>query len=106
MDGASIGAGALVGASAFVPAAFEVPERHLAAGNPAKVVRELDDTALAWKANGVRVYQELARRSRASLTACDPLDQVEPDRPELSTGAEVSVPLHVARQRGAETGGS
>jgi phenylacetic acid degradation protein len=102
MDDAAIGEEALVGAGAFVPAGMEVPARHLAAGNPAKVVRELDPTALAWKANGVRVYQELARRSRSSLVACEPLAEVEPDRPSLSTGTEVSVPLHVARQRGAD----
>jgi phenylacetic acid degradation protein len=99
MDGAVIGDEALVGAGAFVPAGLEVPPRHLVAGNPAKVVRELDETALAWKANGVRVYQELAQRSRGSLLVCEPLPEAEPDRPSLSTGTEVSVPLHVARQR-------
>jgi phenylacetic acid degradation protein len=99
MDGAVIGNEALVGANAFVPAAFEVPARHLVAGNPAKVVRELDETALAWKANGVRTYQELARRCLATLEPCAPLTEAEPDRPTLSTGAEVAVPLHRARAR-------
>ncbi|MCD9623421.1 gamma carbonic anhydrase family protein [Rhabdothermincola salaria] len=106
MDGARIGGEALVGANAFVPAGMEVPARHLAAGNPAKVVRELDDTALGWKANGVRVYQELARRSRGSLLRCEPLAEIEPDRPSLSTGTEVSVPLHVARERAEDEGSS
>lgn len=105
MDGAVIGEGALVGASAFVPAEMEVPARHLAAGNPAKVVRELDDTALAWKANGVRVYQQLARRSRDSLVACEPLTEVEDGRPSLTTGTDVSVPLREARRRTDPPGG-
>ena len=99
MDGADIGERALVGANSFVPAGLEVPADHLAAGNPAKVVRELDADALAWKANGIRVYQELAVRSRASLRAVEPLSEVEPDRPTLSTTEATSVPLHEFRRR-------
>ncbi len=67
MDGADIGGRALVAANAFVPAGLVVPADHLAAGNPAKVIKELDADALAWKANGIQVYQELARRCRATL---------------------------------------
>ena len=99
MDGADVGGRALVGANAFVPAGMVVPADHLVAGNPAKVVRELDDDALAWKANGIRVYQDLARRSRATLRPVAPLTEVEPDRPSLTTTAATSVPLHELRRR-------
>jgi phenylacetic acid degradation protein len=99
MDGAAIGEHALIAANSFIPAEFVVPPRSLAAGNPAKVVRELDETTLAWKARGVRVYQELARRSLASLKACDPLTAVEPDRPRVSTGSDVSQPLATFRRQ-------
>ena len=99
MDGADIGGRALVAANAFVPAGLVVPADHLAAGNPAKVVKELDADALAWKANGIRVYQELARRCRATLLAVEPLAEEEPDRPSLSTTTATSVPLHEFRQR-------
>jgi len=99
MDGADVGARALVGANAFVPAGLAVPADHLAAGNPAKVVRELDEDALAWKANGIRVYQELARRSRATLKPAVPLAEPEPDRPSLTTTTATSVPLHEFRRR-------
>ena len=98
MDGAVIGAGSLIGANSFVRAGFEVPERSLVAGNPAKVIRELDETALAWKANGIRVYQELARRSLATLRPVTPDTVVRPDRSTLPFGAEVSVPLLELRQ--------
>ena len=54
MDGADIGRRALVGANAFIPAGLVVPADHLAAGNPGKVIKELDAEALAWKANGIR----------------------------------------------------
>ena len=99
MDGADIGGRALVAANAFVPAGLVVPANHLAAGNPAKVVKELDADALAWKANGIRVYQELARRCRATLLAVEPLAEEEPDRPSLSTTTATSVPLHEFRRR-------
>ena len=101
MDGADIGTRALVAANAFIPAGLVVPPDHLAAGNPGKVVKELDAEALAWKANGISVYQELARRSRATLVACQPLPEAEPDRPQLAATAIDSVPLHERRQRGS-----
>ena len=69
------------------------------AGNPAKVIRELDETTLAWKARGVRVYQELARRSLASLKPCEPLTVAEPDRPRVSTTSDVSQPLSTYRRQ-------
>jgi phenylacetic acid degradation protein len=99
MDGAVIGARALVAANSFVAAALEVPPDHLAAGNPAIVVRELDEQLLAWKANGIRVYQELTRRSRATLQRVEPLSYPEPNRPSLSTTADTSVPLHEFRRK-------
>ncbi len=99
MDGVVVGEHALVAANSFVPAEFMVPPRSLAAGNPAKVIRELDETTLAWKARGVRVYQELARRSLASFKPCEPLTAVAPDRPRVSTSSDVSQPLATFRRR-------
>ena len=98
MDGAVIGERAFVAAHSFVKAGFVVPPATLAAGNPAVVSRELTDDELAWKANGTRIYQRLAERCRASLRPVTPLPAVEPDRPALTTGADVSVPLHVYRR--------
>jgi phenylacetic acid degradation protein len=97
MDDVSVGEYAFVGAHAFVRAGFVVPPRTLAAGAPAKVVRELTGEELAWKANGTRVYQELAARSRASLREVTPLAAAEPDRPRLSTSGDTAVPLDRAR---------
>ena len=99
MDGVVIGEHALIAANSFVPAEFEVPPRTLVAGNPAKIIRELDDTTLTWKARGVRVYQDLAQRSLTSLRPCEPLDAVEPDRPRVSTTSNVSQPLATYRRQ-------
>ncbi|MBP1325992.1 phenylacetic acid degradation protein [Leucobacter exalbidus] len=94
LDGATIGAGALVGAGSLVTAGTEIPERVLALGSPARVIRVLDDTALAWKEQGVHVYQELTARSRATLRQVDPLPEAEKERGRVSTDATTSQPLH------------
>jgi len=92
MDGAVIGEGSFVGAMSFVRAGFVVPPRTLVAGVPAKIVRELDEKEMGWKANGTRQYQELAERCLASLEECAPLPAIEPGRPEAKP--ILAVPLH------------
>lgn len=79
-DNASIGDGAIVAAMAFVKAKMVVPPRVLVAGMPARIVRALTETELAWKIEGTRSYQELTRRSLATMKATVPLTVVEPDR--------------------------
>jgi carbonic anhydrase/acetyltransferase-like protein (isoleucine patch superfamily) len=98
MDGAVIGDFTFVGACTFVRAEMEVPARHVVAGNPARVLRELTDAEMAWKANGTGVYQELARRSRHSLRPTVPLPAIEENRPRLSTGQDAAVPLREYRR--------
>ena len=83
MDNAVIGESSIVAASAFVKAGAEIPPRSLAAGMPAKVIRALSDDEIAWKVDGTRTYQDLARRSLATMTECDPLTAVESDRPRI-----------------------
>ena len=83
MDNAIVGESSIVAASAFVKAGVEIPPRSLAAGMPAKVVRALSDEEIAWKVDGTRTYQDLARRSLATMTECDPLSAVEPGRPRI-----------------------
>ncbi|OMG56302.1 phenylacetic acid degradation protein PaaY [Azonexus hydrophilus] len=97
MDNAVIGESAIVAASAFVKAGAEIPSRSLAAGMPARVVRELTDEEIAWKGEGTRTYQELTRRCLASLVECEPLAAVETDRPRIEM-PEV-VPLVALKQR-------
>ena len=79
-DNAVIGESAIVAAMAFVKAGFVVPPRTLVAGVPGKVVRALTDQELAWKVEGTRSYQELTRRSLATMTPTRPLASAEPQR--------------------------
>ena len=91
MDNAVVGECAMVAACAFVKAGMIVPPRMLVAGVPARLVRELSDQEIEWKGEGTRTYQQLTRRSHASLREVAPLAAVEPDRARLpATGA---VPL-------------
>jgi phenylacetic acid degradation protein len=83
MDEAEIGAQTIVAASAFVKAGMQVPPRSLVAGVPAKVIRALSDTEIAWKQQGTLTYQDLTRRCFATMVEVAPLAAIEPDRPSL-----------------------
>jgi phenylacetic acid degradation protein len=100
MDGAEIGPESLVAAMCFVKAGMIVPARSLVAGIPGKVLRPVTDQEYAWKAQGTRDYQDLARRSARTMVECTPLTEPEPNRPSLASAA--SAPLHASKQdRGA-----
>ena len=81
MDDAVVGAGAIVGALSLVPAGMVIPERKVAVGNPAKIVKDVSDEMLEWKTDGTRLYQALPGRLHASFRECEPLREVPPDRP-------------------------
>lgn len=79
-DNAEVGESAFVAAQAFVRAGFIVPPRTLVAGIPAKVLRELGETDLAWKVSATKQYQELARRSLATMTETVALAEIDAGR--------------------------
>jgi len=83
MDEAEIGEAAILAACAFVPAGFKVPARSLAAGMPVKIKRELTGQEIAWKREGTETYQDLTRRSLASMTEVEPYTAVESNRPRV-----------------------
>ena len=82
-DNAEIGEQAIVAAMAFVRAQMVVPRRTLVAGIPAKIVRELSDQEAAWKSEGTESYQDLTRRSLATMREALALERAEPDRKRL-----------------------
>jgi phenylacetic acid degradation protein len=94
MDDVVVGEQSLVGAASFVRAGFVVPDRTLVLGAPARVIRQLTEEELAWKAVGTREYQELAVRCLASLRECAALASVPPDRDNASPRPVTTVPLH------------
>ncbi len=100
MDNAEVGESAIVAACSFVKAKSRIDARHLAVGSPATVRRPLTDDEIAWKSEGTRTYQELTRRSQASMVEVVPLDAPEPDRPRLQVSDYE--PLFASRERNTQ----
>lgn len=86
MDGSTVGDFAFVAAMAFVRAGFEVPTRTVVAGIPAKVLRDLTDEEIDWKRQGDQDYQNIIRRSHASLEAVEALARIDSDAPRIDAG--------------------
>jgi phenylacetic acid degradation protein len=80
MDGAVIGQSSIVAAMAFIAANQIIPPHSLAMGVPAKVVRELTQQELTWKAEGTEVYQHLTKRCLQTMMVSEPLRHIEVDR--------------------------
>ncbi len=100
-DNAVIGDSAFVAAMAFVKAGMQVPPRTLVAGTPAKVMRELSADELAWKVDATRTYQNLAKRSLASLRETVALTEAEPGRKRLSLSEVLPLSAWKNRKSGA-----
>jgi phenylacetic acid degradation protein len=71
----------IVGALSFVPAKMHLPKRSLAVGNPAKIIKQVSDEMIEWKSNGTALYQQLPNESKETLIECEPLEEVETNRP-------------------------
>src|SRR5215469_18971715 len=65
LDGAVIGPRALIAAGATVPPGMSIPGGMLAAGVPARIIREVSGGAKVWVDTNPEVYRELARRHAA-----------------------------------------
>lgn len=96
LDGAVIGAESLIAALSLVKSNEQFPERSLIAGNPAKLIRSLSETAVSWKTNHDSEYIRLAATCLLDLHACEPLAAAEPDRPRIQSNA-ASVRINAAR---------
>lgn len=61
LDFCEIGAEAMIAAGSVVIDRTVIPARHLAAGVPAQVKKEISGTSLMWVANSASSYQKLAQ---------------------------------------------
>lgn len=82
MDEVVMGDECIVGALSFVPAKLEIPKRSLVVGNPAEIKKQVSDEMIAWKTKGTALYQKLPKECYKTLKACEPLREVEPNRPQ------------------------
>ncbi|MBX6751981.1 MAG: transferase hexapeptide repeat family protein [Micromonosporaceae bacterium] len=101
MDGVVVGDQSLIGAHSFVAADTTIGDRMLVVGSPARAVRPLSDAEVAWQANGPQVYQELARRSLATMREVQPLPALPTgEQRRLNIAADRAIPLREFRAAG------
>ena len=98
-DNAEIGEDAMIAALAFVKAEAKIPPRSVAAGIPARVLRELSQDELRWKHDNMLLYQQLAERSRATMREVEALPEVERDRKRIHIPE--SIPLSELKKKHA-----
>jgi phenylacetic acid degradation protein len=96
-DNAEVGEEAMVAALAFVKAEAKIPARALAAGIPARVLRELSAEELQWKRDNLLLYQKLAERSSKTMRRVEALGAVEPGRKRIDIPG--SIPLSEMKAR-------
>jgi len=98
-DNAEIGEDAVVAALAFVKAEDRIPARALAAGIPARVLRQLSEQEIRWKRDNMALYQQLAVRSASTMQQVDALTEVEVNRKRIEIPG--AVPLSELKKKHA-----
>ncbi|HYN12375.1 MAG TPA: phenylacetic acid degradation protein PaaY [Burkholderiales bacterium] len=96
-DNAEVGEDAVVAALALVKAEARIPPRSLAAGIPARVLRELSEQELGWKRDNMLLYQQLAVRSMNTMREVDALTAAEPNRKRIDIPG--AVPLSELKKK-------
>lgn len=81
MDDVVIGNECIIGALCFVPSGMNLPNRSLVVGNPAKIIKEVSDEMISWKTEGTALYQALPKECQDTLKECEPLREIEENRP-------------------------
>lgn len=82
MDNVIIEKECIVGALSFIKADTTIPERSLVVGNPGKVIKKVSDEMISWKTKGTTLYQKLPQECHETLVACEPLTEIEENRPK------------------------
>src|SRR4051812_8871748 len=90
-DNAEVGEDAVVAAMAFVKAEAKIPPRALAAGIPARVLRELTEQEIRWKKDNMHLYQQLAERSARTMQQVEALTAIEPGRKRMDIPGAISL---------------
>jgi len=81
MDGAIVGKNSIIGALSFVKAEEIIPDNHLYAGNPGRIIKEISADMIEWKTEGTALYQSLPASCHTSLLPVSPLTSIEENRP-------------------------
>jgi phenylacetic acid degradation protein len=98
-DNAEVGEEAMVAAMAFVKAEARIPPRSLAAGIPARVLRELSAEEVQWKKDNMHLYQQLAIRSSKTMQRVEALTAPEPGRKRIDIPGAIPLSELKARRK-------
>ncbi|MEP3277814.1 MAG: gamma carbonic anhydrase family protein [Stappiaceae bacterium] len=71
LNGAVVGKNCLIGANALIPEGKAIPDNSLVVGMPGKIVRQLDDDAIAGLTASASGYVQNWKRFKAVLTLLD-----------------------------------
>jgi len=82
MDNVVVEDNSIIGALTFVPDGMIIPERKIAVGNPAKIIKDVSEEMLQWKTKGTALYQQLPSELYSTLKPCEPLRTVPENRPK------------------------
>jgi phenylacetic acid degradation protein len=85
MDNVQLGDECIVGALTFIKADEIIPSRSLVVGNPGKIIKQVSDEMIAWKTEGTRLYQSLPKEMFEQSNPCEPLQEIEENRPSQET---------------------
>ncbi|HRI19952.1 MAG TPA: transferase hexapeptide repeat family protein [Panacibacter sp.] len=85
MDNAVLGDECIVGALSFIKADAKFEARSLIIGNPAKKIKEVSSEMIAWKTDGTKLYQSLPVEMQQHWQPCEPLKEMQQQRPEQET---------------------
>ena len=84
MDNAVIGDECIIGALSFIKADSKFDNRSLIVGNPGKKVKDVSQEMVDWKTQGTKLYQQLPGDCFKTLKECEPLREMEANRPIAS----------------------
>ena len=81
MDDVNIGDECIIGALTFIKAGMQIPNRKMAVGNPAIIIKDVSDEMIEWKTKGTELYQKLPAECYESLKVVEPLREMPTNRP-------------------------
>jgi phenylacetic acid degradation protein/carnitine operon protein CaiE len=85
MDNVLLGDECIVGALSFIKEGEVFESRSLIVGNPAKTIKEVSNEMINWKTKGTELYQLLPQEMLQYSGACEPLKELDVNRPQQDT---------------------
>jgi carbonic anhydrase/acetyltransferase-like protein (isoleucine patch superfamily) len=79
MDNVDLGDECIVGALCFIKADEKIAARSMVVGNPSKIIKQVSDEMIQWKAEGTKLYQQLPKEIHEVWKECEPLREIMGD---------------------------